>query len=364
MSEQDQDIALEQQQDQATSSSWLLKLIKLLALVLLISALSAGYGYWWLSQWAQTPIAQLTTQAFTVVKGDNVAKISTRLLRQGQFKTIWPLRWLLVKEPKLAKLRIGTYQISQGMSPRQLLTHLSSGKELQFSITFVEGTTFKQWLAQLKNNRNLSFNAANLTAIKLSKLLAQSFAVPDYPQSYIEGQLYPDTYSFTAGTPASDIVKRAALKLAKELKLAWQQRHADLPLATPYQALILASIIEKETGVGSERATIASVFINRIRKRMRLQTDPTVIYGVGDSYNGDITRAHLRDKNRYNTYVIKGLPPTPIAMPGKASIIAALQPATTDYLYFVANGKGGHYFSKTLKEHNKAYQRYLLSNTD
>ena len=342
----------EQEQAQATSSSGLLKLIKLMVLVLLISALSAGYGYWWLSQWAKTPIAQLTTQPFTVVKGDNVAKISTRLLRQGQFKTIWPLRWLLIKEPKLAKLRIGTYQISQGMSPRQLLTHLSSGKELQFSITFVEGTTFKQWLAQLKNNRNLSFNAANLPA------------VPDYPQSYIEGQLYPDTYSFTAGTPASDIVKRAALKLTKELKLAWQQRHADLPLATPYQALILASIIEKETGVGSERATIASVFINRIRKRMRLQTDPTVIYGAGDSYNGDITRAHLRDKNRYNTYVIKGLPPTPIAMPGKASIIAALQPATTDYLYFVANGKGGHYFSKTLKEHNKAYQRYLLSNTD
>lgn len=339
-------------------------LIKIMMLMVLGMLTLSAASAWWLMQWAQAPIEQLSSQQFRVVKGDNVATISRRLKRAGQFATIWPLRWLLLKEPELAQLRAGTYRLEARLSPRALLQHLSNGREIQFSLTFVEGTTFKQWQQQLAADPNIDFSTEQIIGFKRRDPATQLHGVAGYDNSWIEGRLYPDTYSFTAGTPASAILSRAAKMLNHELAQAWQQRAPGLPLSSPYQALILASIIEKETGTGSERSTIASVFINRINKKMRLQTDPTVIYGVGDSYDGDITRVHLRDKNPYNTYVIRGLPPTPIAMPGRESIIAALHPAKTDYLYFVAQGDGSHYFSKTLNEHNRAVRRYLLSQTD
>lgn len=340
---------------------------RLVKLVLVVSAFFiavAGYGLWWLSQWANSPIDELESQQFSIIKGDNVTRIGRRLNKAGQFETIWPLRLLVLNEPKLAQLRVGTYQLDSALSPRQLLQHLSSGKELQFSLTFVEGTTFKQWRQQLAAEKHIVFTPQQLTSFKQLDIFDQQHAIAGYDDSWIEGQLYPDTYSFTAGTNASDILSRAAIKLKNELNQAWRQRDQGLPFRSVYQALILASIIEKETATNSERRTIASVFINRLNKKMRLQTDPTVIYGIGDKYAGDIKRVHLRDKNPYNTYVIKGLPPTPIAMPGRASIEAALHPEKTDYLYFVAQADGSHYFSTTLKEHNSAVRRYLLSQTD
>lgn len=334
---------------------------RVVSVLLLLTVLAGAGATWWLLQWAKSPIMQLDSQQFSVVKGDNVASVSRRLHQAGQFATVWPLRLLLIKEPKLARLRVGTYQLDANLSPRQLFTELTTGKEIQFSLTFVEGTTFKQWLAQLASAPKLDFSDGQIEEFRQQRAKDTTYFVKGYDNSAIEGRLYPDTYSYTVGMQANAILNRAAAKLDQELAAAWQQRAKGLPFTTPYQALILASIIEKETGTSAERSTIASVFINRINKRMRLQTDPTVIYGAGANYNGDITRAHLRDKNPYNTYVINGLPPTPIAMPGRASIWAALHPATTKYLYFVAQGDGSHYFSKSLREHNKAVRRYLLS---
>lgn len=337
------------------------RLVRVFSVLLLLALLAGAGASWWLLQWAKSPIMQLDAQQFNVVKGDNVASVSRRLQQAGQFTTVWPLRLLLIKEPKLARLRVGTFQLDANLSPRQLFTELTTGKEIQFSLTFVEGTTFKQWLAQLASAPKLDFSQDQIEAFKQRRAKDTSYFVKGYDNSAIEGRLYPDTYSYTVGMSASAILNRAATKLDQELATAWQGRAKGLPFTSPYQALILASIIEKETGTSSERSTIASVFINRINKRMRLQTDPTVIYGAGSNYNGDITRVHLRDKNPYNTYVINGLPPTPIAMPGRASIEAALHPATTKYLYFVAQGDGSHYFSKSLREHNKAVRRYLRS---
>ncbi|NRA71520.1 MAG: endolytic transglycosylase MltG [Gammaproteobacteria bacterium] len=334
-------------------------IIKAAILLIVLLMISLVSSFWWLERWSNTPIEQLTSQQFKVVKGDSAIKIARRLKLAGNFDTIWPVRFLLQQRPQLANVRVGTYYLSTKLTPIQLFNHLVHGQEHQYSITFVEGATFDQWLNQLSSNKHVAQQSLDIARFKQQDQIDSARDVAGYPDSWIEGQLYPDTYSFTDGTPAKDILARAANKLNYELSEAWKNRAKDLPLKTPYQALILASIIEKETGSGAERKKIASVFINRINKRMRLQTDPTVIYGVRDIYRGDITRAHLRAKNPYNTYVIKGLPPTPIAMPGRASIIAATQPATTNYLYFVAQGDGSHYFSSSLKEHNKAVRRYL-----
>ncbi|NRA54042.1 MAG: endolytic transglycosylase MltG [Gammaproteobacteria bacterium] len=340
---------------------WLTRIVRLMVVLLVLGMLAAGGGAWWLLQWFNAPITQLQSQQFNVVKGDTVASVSRRIQRAGQFPVVWPMRLLVLKEPQLAKLRVGTFQLDASLSPRALFTELTSGKEIQFSVTFVEGTTFKQWQQQLKNAPQLNFSAEQISQFKQQQSKKHSYFVKGYDNSAIEGRLYPDTYSYTVGASASSILNQAANKLEQELAIAWKQRAKGLPFTTPYQALILASIIEKETGTSSERSTIASVFINRINRKMRLQTDPTVIYGVGIDYRGDITRAHLRHKNPYNTYVINGLPPTPIAMPGRAAIWAALHPETTKYLYFVAQGDGSHYFSRSLREHNKAVRRYLRS---
>lgn len=179
--------------------------------------------------------------------------------------------------------------------------------------------------------------------------------------SSAEGLFLADTYFFTANTAASSILKRAHKAMLDYVETQWQQRQADLPLNSPYDALILASIIEKETAVSEERTKIAGVFVNRLRKNMRLQTDPTVIYGIGDTYDGNITRKHLRTPTPYNTYTIKGLPPTPIAMAGKEAIWAALNPMETDALYFVARGDGSHEFSSSLAAHNAAVRKYQLN---
>ena len=226
------------------------------------------------------------------------------------------------------------------------------GKEHQFEITFVEGTTFKQWLSLLAAKPYIKHNLANMSASQIAKLL-------NIKQTNPEGLFFPDTYAYTAGTDELTLLRRAYKKMHNLLENMWQNRATDLPFNDPYQALIIASIIEKETSKVEEQPQIAAVFINRLSKKMRLQTDPTVIYGLGDSYNGDITRKHLKEKTPYNTYRIKGLPPTPIAMPGISALRASMHPAQSDYLYFVSEGNGYHVFSTTLKAHNEAVNRFL-----
>ena len=245
-----------------------------------------------------------------------------------------------------------------GQSLVDVFTLFTEGDEHFFAVSLVEGLTLAQWLESLKQNTDLVFDLNEEKLNQLTQDNGVDWCCGSVRQS--EGVYLADTYFFTKGTAASEILKRAHRALIDFVSREWEQRDAELPLATPYEALILASIIEKETAIPEERDMISGVFVNRLNKNMRLQTDPTVIYGIGPTFDGNITRKHLRTATPYNTYVIKGLPPTPIAMAGKSAIHAALHPLPTDALYFVAKGDGSHQFSTSLADHNAAVRKYQL----
>jgi UPF0755 protein len=236
-----------------------------------------------------------------------------------------------------------------------LLQKLNDGDVVSVAITFVEGVTFRQMRAQLVANPLLK---QSITLLSDRAVLEAIGATESHP----EGLFFPDTYRFSQGASDIDILKMSFQAMQKKLALAWSQREEGLPYATPYEALIMASIIEKETGRANERAMIGGVFINRLRIPMRLQTDPTVIYGMGENFDGNIRRRDLTNDTVYNTYTRDGLPPTPIAMPGLGALMAAVQPEKSDNLYFVAmkDGQGSHAFSRTLAEHNRAVAKYQL----
>jgi UPF0755 protein len=274
------------------------------------------------------------------------------LTEQGWIKSNDVSRLVRRLHPELTQLKAGTYLLQPGLNLTQTLELLKSGKEHQFAITFVEGSTFKEWREALVGASHLEHELTGLSEADIAVKLGLE-------HEKLEGLLLAETYHYTFGTSDFDILKRASSKLQQVLNTQWEKRQDKLPLKTPYEALILASIIEKETAVEEERERVASVFVNRLNKRMRLQTDPTVIYGMGDKYDGNIRKKDLRTPTPYNTYTIFGLPPTPIAMPGEASIEAALNPESSKYLYFVASGTGGHVFSKSLAEHNRAVRAYL-----
>ena len=248
-------------------------------------------------------------------------------------------------------LKAGEYQLNPGLTSSELLAVLVSGKAKQYSITFPEGWTFKQIHKEINHNSKIKHTLDKLAD---TAILAQLGGNENHP----EGLFFPDTYHFDKNTTDISLLQRAYFKMQQTLKEEWENRASDLPLKTPYEALILASIVERETGAPSERQAIAGVFIRRLRKGMLLQTDPTVIYGMGENYKGDIRYKDLKTATPYNTYVIKGLPPTPIAMPGKEAIHAALHPAAGNSIYFVSRGNGSHVFSATLKDHNHAVNTY------
>ena len=299
----------------------------------------------------KSPIALTEPKLVKVEAGWGFNQLCRHLARTDVIARCGPLKWYSKFSPDLRAIKTGLYQVEPAISHLALLQLFSKGREHQFSVTLVEGETFKQWMQRLSGIEQLQHR--DWTEAELIEKLGS-------PHGKLEGLLYADTYHFTAGSDSYALIERAYRTMAEKLETAWHNRQPDLPLKTPYEALILASIIEKETGAAFERPMIASVFVNRLNKKMRLQTDPTVIYGLGDAFDGNLTRAHLRQKTIYNTYRINGLPPTPIAMPGLASIEAALNPLTTDFIYFVSKKDGTHQFSKTLQDHNRAVRQYQL----
>lgn len=328
------------------------KLVSLLFTLLALAAVGYFYVTKQVEDYLTQPLGIETKQLFTVNAGTSLNSALTQMTRQEWITHSFAAKLVRRFHPELVQIKKGTYQVEPQSTLRDALNLLVSGKEHQFAITFVEGSRFNEWLSMLAHDEQLEHTLAGKSEVEIAQLLGVE-------QKKLEGLFLAETYHFTKGTSDLDILKRAHAKLEAILDSAWQQRQPDLPLKSPYEALILASIIEKETAVEEERTRVASVFVNRLNKRMRLQTDPTVIYGMGESYDGNIRRKDLRTATPYNTYVINGLPPTPIAMPGEASIAAALNPEQSAYLYFVASGNGGHVFSKSLTEHNRAVRAYL-----
>ncbi|MDH5517753.1 MAG: endolytic transglycosylase MltG [Gammaproteobacteria bacterium] len=257
---------------------------------------------------------------------------------------------------KSKNLQAGEYVFDYGLTPFELLKKMKNGEVKLYAFTIIEGWNFKQLMQAIVADQNI------VHQLKTAATPQAVMSALGFPEQHPEGRFYPDTYRYPAGTTDLQFLKRAYEQMQLHLAAQWQNRAKGLPLKSAYEALILASIVEKESAEPSERPVIAGVFVNRLLKNMRLQTDPTVIYGIGDKYDGDIRFRHLREDTPYNTYTRKGLPPTPIAMPGLESINAALNPEPTEYLYFVATGEGGkHYFSSSNTEHQRAvtkYQRY------
>lgn len=328
--------------------------IKLFSLAIVVIVVGIVSGIEFIKQNARKPIALDKPYQLIVEPGQYAHYVINRLYEKRIIDHPVAFKLMLKLKPELAAIKTGTYRLTPDMTGLDLFEMLNSGNEVQFSISLVEGLTWKSWLLQLNNNEML---------IKSELTDEQRLAIlkPIPAEATLEGLLMPDTYYFTRNTSVDDVVVRAYQSMQVYLQQAWDARDLDLPYASPYEALIMASIIEKETGLAQERPRIAGVFVNRLRKNMRLGTDPTVIYGIGDKFDGDIRRKDLRTHTPYNTYLIKGLPPTPIAMPSKLAIEAALHPLDTDELYFVSKGDGSHYFSHTLKEHNQAVRKYQLN---
>ena len=331
------------------------RIIRTLGLLLVVAALAAGAVVWSGKTWLDAPIPSLLQPStFEVQRGATLRSVANALERQGVIDR--PLVW--VAWARLTQqangLKAGEYELHPGLSPRAVLDLLNSGQVVLHSITFIEGSTFADVRNALNANDAIRHDSAKRSPQEIMRALGE-------PQLHPEGQFFPDTYNFARGTSDVELLAIAHRRLRQELDAAWAERAPDLPLASAYEALILASIVEKETALASERPQIAGVFIERLRRGMRLQTDPTVIYGMMDAYDGNIRRTDLMRDTPYNTYTRAGLPPTPIAMPSLESLHAAVQPDVSGALFFVATGEGdgSHYFSKTLSEHNEAVKRYL-----
>ena len=318
--------------------------------LILLAAWAAGVFYLQYQKALNAPLVAEGDGIITVKRGDTLASLNRELVQRGVIDSDWVLPVYARLNPQAANIKAGDYRIDASASLPSLMNDITNGKVVVYNITVVEGKTFKDLRASLVQTAGIEHTLNDKTDAQIATLLG----IDGSP----EGWFMPETYQFHRGSSDLELLKRMYGEMQRTLEQEWPNRADGLPLANPYQALILASIIEKETGVASERPQIAGVFVRRLQKDMLLQTDPSVIYGAAD-YHGDLTRKHLQTDTPYNTYINKGLPPTPIALPGKASIQAALHPADGDSLYFVADGKGGHTFSATYEEHQQAVARYL-----
>lgn len=320
----------------------------LLVAVLLAALAAAGLGYMWLNK----PMdLGAPTVDLSIEPGSSARDVAIDVAQAGVSVDPALLYWWFRLSGQSRQIKAGSYELGQGTSPRSLLRKLVRGEEALRSVTLVEGWTFRQVRAALKGAEQLKALTPGLTSAAIMEQLGR----PSVPA---EGRFFPDTYTYTKGSTDLAVLQRAMHAMDKNLEAAWAQRDPQTPLHTPEEALVLASIVEKETGRASDRLLIAAVFSNRLRIGMRLQTDPTVIYGLGEAFDGNLRKVDLLTDTPWNTYTRTGLPPTPIAMPGKAALLAAVQPAASKALYFVAKGDGDSHFSATLDEHNRAVNKY------
>lgn len=327
---------------------------RVIAVVVILVIMSSVIGYKYFTDSYQQTLSLSERQLLTVKPGQSFNYLCRQFRQNNWIENCWAHKLIGKITPNKLEVRVGSYWLNPEESINAVLARIQRGDEAQFSFTIIEGDNAYQVLDKMSRTPHLVFDD------KLdSKDLAVTAEVLGWPIKSIEGYLAPDTYFFTNNMKASELLYQAYQTQKSRLKEAWEQRDRNIPIQSEYDLLTMASIIEKESSVNGERSRIASVFYNRLNKRMRLQTDPTVIYGVWHEYQGDIKRVHLRTKTPYNTYRVNGLPPTPIANPSTQSLMAAAQPETSDYFYFVASGQGGHTFSKTLSEHNQAVRAYL-----
>lgn len=325
----------------------------LLILLFTAALLLAGAALWWLNTpmplrlQPGNPVLDLEIEPRT--SANTVAEV---VVASGADVPVQLLQVWFRFSGQARLIKAGSYELVPGTSPRKLLSMLVRGEEALKNVTLVEGWTFVQVRAALQKAELLAPETIGLEPEMIMEKLGR-------PGVHPEGRFFPDTYTYAKGTSDLALLKRAARAMDKRIDAAWSMRRADTPLKSPEQALILASIIEKETGKAADRAQIGGVFSNRLRIGMPLQTDPTVIYGLGAQFDGNLRKRDLQADTPYNTYTRGGLPPTPIAMPGRAALLAAVQPAPTQALYFVARGDGSSHFSSNLDEHNRAVNKYI-----
>ncbi len=323
-------------------------LIKLLALLLVLALAAGGWAWWWTTQ--PLPLTAERVE-ITVPQGASTRTAALKAVEGGVRTQPELLAWYFRLAGRDQTIKPGDYAVTQGMTPGDLLSKLVRGDRIALAVTLVEGWTFKQFREALAKAEHLRHETQAMTPAEIMKALGK-------PGMAAEGRFFPDTYHYFKNASDVDVLRQSMQLMDKRLQAAWDARAPGLPLKNADEALVLASIVEKETGQAGDRTNVAGVFINRLRIGMRLQTDPTVIYGLGDAFDGNLRRSHLQTDTPYNTYTRAGLPPTPIAMPGKASLLAAVQPAQTKALYFVARGDGSSHFSESLGEHNRAVNKY------
>ncbi len=321
------------------------KLLTLIILLVLLVAAGAGC-------YAFRPLPLPATPfEFSLKQGSSLKGMARDMQQAGLLEQDWAFVWLARLLGKSAQLKAGKYALERPVSPLELLNILDKGLVVQGQVSVIEGWTFKQLRAALNTSPDVAHDTLNLTGAEILQRIGAT-------ESHPEGLFFPDTYIFASGSSDLAILKSAYQAMQRHLQEAWATREPDLPLQTSYQALTLASIVEKETGAPGDRAMIAGVFVNRLRKGMLLQTDPTVIYGLGEKFDGNLRKRDLLADTAYNTYTRGGLTPTPIALPGMAALQATLHPAKTDALYFVARGDGSSQFSSNLTAHNRAVDKY------
>lgn len=329
------------------------KLLLLLAIGLALLVLASALAGWRLHSALSQPLRLEGERLVEVVPGDTPGGLLNRLEGEGVLDGAFWLRLYWRFNLPGQALHSGEYRLTPKQRARDLLDLWRRGEVVQYSLTLVEGWSFRQVRAALARQEALKQSLADLDDQALMARLDLAGVSP-------EGRFFPDTYRYVRGMSDLDLLRQARDRLDQVLQEEWARRAEGLPYRKPYDALIMASMVEKETGVAEERGQIAGVFVRRLRSGMRLQTDPTVIFGLGERYNGNLTRAHLQESTPYNTYVIDGMPPTPIALAGREAIHAALNPVDGSSLYFVARGDGSHVFSETLEQHNRAVREYQL----